>query len=164
LIILTLLALALILFVRKTQGMKRDVDAARAEFLQRVGYEYVSALTPKSSLARRKNTPEGAISHYFDVYSEPAGKVTAQAWQLESPKPRISFQLVEKKAVGTTRALLNLVGPFKRTLTLMYPGPYQLGDAELDARFALYANDAAAATSIVRQPDLRKELLELAWV
>src|SRR5438045_8127055 len=96
--ILTLCAVALILLVRKTQGMKGEVDAARVDFLQRVGYEYASALTPKSTMARHKNTPEGAFRHYFDVYSESGARVSAQAWQLESPKPRTSFQLVEKKA------------------------------------------------------------------
>lgn len=162
--ILALCALALILFIRKVRGMKGDVDAAQAEFLQKVGYEYVSTLTLKASPTRRKNTPEGVFTHYFDVYSEAASKVTVQAWQLDCPKPRVSFQLVEKKLVGATRALLNLVGPFKRTLTLHYPGPHPLEDAELDARFTLYANDATAAARILRQPDLRNGLLELASV
>jgi len=165
LIIVALGAGALILFIRKVQGMKGDVDAARAEFLQQVGYEYVSTLTRKSSPVRRKNTPDGGLNHYFEVYTEGGSRVTVQAWTLECPKPsRTSFQLVEKKLVGATRKLLNLVGPFKRTLTLAYPGPHPIGDAELDARFALYANDVAAAVWIVRQPDLRKGLLELASV
>ena len=163
--IVALCAGALILFIRKMQGLKGAVDAARAEFLQKVGYEYVSALTRKSSPVRRKSTSEGTFTHYFEVYSESGSRVTVQAWELECPKPsRTSFQLVEKKLVGVTRALLNLVGPFKRTLTLAYPGPHPIGDAELDARFAFYSNDPAAAARIVRQPDLRKGLLELASV
>jgi hypothetical protein len=87
-----------------------------------------------------------------------------EAWQLESPKPRPCFQLIEKKLLSTTRALLNLAGPFKYTLTLAYPGPYPLDDADLDARFGLYAADPAVAASIIRQPDLRNRLLELASV
>jgi hypothetical protein len=162
--IVALCALSLAVLLRKTRAMKGDVDAARAAFRQQVGYEYVSALTLKSSPARCKETPDGVLTHYFEVYSEAGATVTAQAWRLESPQQRTSFQLVEKKLVSTSRALLNLVGPFKRTVTLIYPGPFPIGDADLDARFALYANDAAAASVIVRQPELRRGLLELAWV
>lgn len=156
---------AIILFIRKAKGMKGDVDAARAEFLQQVGYGYVSSLTPASSPVRRKNTPQGSFTHEFEVYSKGGSKVTTQSWELASPNPsRTSFQLVEKKMLSSGRALLNLVGPTKRTLTIAYPGPHPVGDAELDARFALYANDARGAVAIVRQPDLRKALLELASV
>jgi len=156
---------ALIWYIRKMQGFKADVDAARAEFLQKVGYEYVSALTLKSNPVRRKNTPQGGFTHYFETYSEAGAKVTVQAWELDCPKPsRTSFQIVEKKMVGVTRALLNMVSPVKRTLTVAYPGPHPMGDPELDARLALYANDAASAVGIVRQPEFRKELLEMASV
>jgi hypothetical protein len=163
-IILALGALALLLFIRRIQRMKGAVTAARAEFQQQVGYEYVSALTPKASPARRKTTPEGIFTHYFSVYSEPGATVTVQTWELASPQPRTGFQLVEKKLVSTTRALLNLVGPFQRTLTVVYPGPFPLGEADLDARFALYTDDVAAARAIVRQPELRQELLAFASV
>ena len=60
LVIVAFAAGAIILYIRKMQGSKKDVDAARAEFLQKVGYEYVSALTRKSSPIRRKSTPKAA--------------------------------------------------------------------------------------------------------
>jgi hypothetical protein len=162
--IFALCVLAILLFIQNAQGMKGDVNAAQAEFQQQVGYEYVSALTPKASSARRKTTPEGILTHYFSVYSEPGATVTMQTWELASPQPRTAFQLVEKKLVSTTRAFLNLVGPFKRTLAVIYPGPVPLGDADLDSRFALYSKEAGTATAIVRQPELRQELLALTSV
>jgi hypothetical protein len=163
--IVALCAVALVITIRKTRAMKGDVDDARAAFRQQVGYEYVSALTRKATEhGRRKDTPDGVLTHYFEVYSEAGATVTAQAWRLESPQQRTSFQLVEKKLVSTSRAFLNLVGPFQRTVTVSYPGPYPMGDADLDARFALYANDAASARAIVRQPELRSAVLELASV
>ena len=60
LVIVAFAAGAIILYIRKMQGLKKDVDAARAEFLQKVGYEYVSALTRKSSPTRRKRLPKAA--------------------------------------------------------------------------------------------------------
>ena len=83
LLIVALCAGALILFIRKVKGMKGDVDAARAEFLEKIGYQYVSALTWKSSPVRRKSAPEGGFTHYFEVYSEGRSTVTVQAWTLE---------------------------------------------------------------------------------
>jgi hypothetical protein len=59
------------LYIRKMRGLKKDVDAARAEFLQKVGYEYVSALTRKSNPIRRKRTPQGSNSQACTVTIDP---------------------------------------------------------------------------------------------
>lgn len=61
---------------------------------------------------------------------------------------------------GGGRALLNLVGPISRTLTVKFPGPHSTGDAELDARFVLYAVDGGAA-GLVRRAEVKAALLEL---
>jgi hypothetical protein len=158
-------AAALILFIKKMQGLKGEVDAAKADFLQQVGYEYASMLTVGSKPSREKSTPQGKFTHHFEIYREGRQRITAQSWQLETPKPpRAAFQLIDKKLVGNLRALLNLAGPVKRTLTLVFPGPHPTGDAELDARVALYATDVPSACSVIREPGARKALLELASV
>jgi hypothetical protein len=154
-----------VLLVKKLTGMRKEVDAARAEFLQRTGYAYVSALTLKANPTRQKDTQSGRFTHYFEVYSEGAKRITAQSWQLDSRvPPRVPFQVVDRKLVGAMRAFLNVVGPTKRTLTIAYPGPYPTGDAEFDARFAVYSPDMRGACAIVLQPDLRRALLQLATV
>lgn len=155
----------LLLFIKKMMKLRVEVDAARAEFLQRTGYQYVSALTSKANPTRRKETPNGQFTHYFEIYSEAGKRVTAQSWWLAtSQPPRVNFQVVDRKLIGAMRAFLNLVGPTKRTLEIIYPGPYATGDAEFDARFALFTSDFQAACSIVLQYEMRRALLSLASV
>ncbi len=156
---------ALWMFIRKVAGMKGDVDAAKAEFQQQVGYEYASGLTVGKDPTRRKSTPDGDFIHHYEVYSDGSYRVTAQSWLLEHPRPsKPSFQVVDKKLIGTTQKLLNLVGPVKRTITISMAGPHPIGDTDLDARFALYTADVPGSIAILRQPEVRKSLLDLAAV
>jgi hypothetical protein len=156
---------ALILFIKKMQGLKGEVNAAKADFLQQVGYEYASVLTVGSKPSRQKTTPQGTFTHHFEIYREGQQRITAQSWQLDTPQPpRANFQLIDKKLVGNLRAFLNLVGPVKRMLTIVHPGPHPTGDAELDARFALYAADVPGACAVLGDSELKKALLELASV
>jgi hypothetical protein len=75
----------------------------------------------------------------------------------------VSFQLIDKSLTGAMRTFLNLVGPTKRILTIIYPGPHPIGDAELD-RFSLYATNVPGAIAVIRQVAVRKALLSLASV
>jgi hypothetical protein len=157
--------LLLVLFVAKMKRLKGEVDAARAEFLQRTGYPYASALTLKGSPTRQKETPNGVFTHYFEIYSEGGKRITAQSWQLAARRPpAVGFQVVDRKLIGAMRAFLNVVGPTKRTLEIVYPGPVATGDAEFDARFALFTADPARACTIVLQYETRRALLSLASV
>jgi hypothetical protein len=49
----------LLLFIKKVRGLKGQVDAAKAEFRQQVGYEYASTLTVGQPPTRTKDTPQG---------------------------------------------------------------------------------------------------------
>lgn len=154
-----------LLLIKKMMKLRGEVDAARAEFLQRTGYQYVSALTLKAAPTRQKETQNGQFTHYFEIYSEGGKRITAQSWQLATRQPpRVSFQVVDRKLIGAMRAFLNVVGPTKRTLEIVYPGPFATGDAEFDARFALFTPDFEAARSIVLQYETRRALLGLASV
>lgn len=155
----------IVLLVKKLAGMRKEVDAAKAEFLQRTGYEYVSMLTLKANPTRQKETPGGRFSHYFEIYTEGGKRITAQSWQLEARRPpRAHFQVVDRKLIGAMRSFLNVVGPTKRILSIAYPGPTATGDTEFDARFALFAPDVRNACSVVLQPEMRRALLSLASV
>ena len=164
-VVIVVCVVALGLFIKKMMGLRGEVDAAKAEFLHQVGYEYASALTLNPSPHREKSTPQGKFTHYFEVYSEGNARITAQSWRLDtSTPPRTAFQLVDKKLVGNMRAFVNLIGPIKHTLTIVYPGPYPIGDAELDGRFALYSSDVPSACAVIQQPEVRKALLDLVSV
>ncbi|HZE98022.1 MAG TPA: hypothetical protein VE981_13415 [Planctomycetota bacterium] len=164
-VVVLVLVGALLLFIRKVAGMKGEVDAARAEFLQKVGYEYASGLTVGKPAGREKITPDGKFSYHYEVYSEGGKRITAQGWELAASKPpRVTLQLIDKSLIGARQALMNLVGPVKRSMTVVYPGPHPIGDAELDARFALHSPNAEAAADFVRKPEMKKALLELVSV
>jgi hypothetical protein len=150
----------IVLLVKHLTGLRGAVDAARAEFLQVVGYPWASPLGGDPNRTRSKQTPAGVFTHTFDVRAEGSSQVTVQAWHLAA-RPAVSFQVIEKSLVGAGRALLNLVGPISRTLTVKFPGPHATGDAELDARFVLFATDAGAAAGVVRRTEVKAALLEL---
>jgi hypothetical protein len=159
-----LLFAGILVLVIKGKRVRGEVTAAKAEFLRRVGYEYASGLTVSSSPLRRKMTPDGRLTHRYEVYTEGRSRVTAQGWQLECAARGPVFQLVDRKLLGNLQALLNVTGLSRRTLQIAYPGPHPTGDAALDAHFALFAPDAPSACAMVRQPAMRKALLDLASV
>jgi len=160
-----LLVLVLVLFVKKMMGLKTEVDAARADFMKEVGYEYASALRPSPSPSRQKNTAQGLLTHYFEIYREGSKRITVQSWELKPNAPsRIQFQLVDKKLVGSTRKLLNIVGPVQRTVQIAFPGPHLTGDAEIDARFAFFSPEPERASAVLLKPEIRETLLSLASV
>jgi hypothetical protein len=152
--------LSIVLLVKNLTGLRGEVDRARADFLTAVGYPWASSLGGDPNRTRSKQTTAGVFSHTFDVRAEGRGTVTAQSWHLAA-RPGVSFQLIEKSLVGAGRALLNLVGPVSRTLTVKFPGPHAIGDAELDARFVLHTNEPAAAGALLRRVELKAALAEL---
>ncbi|MGH7330060.1 MAG: hypothetical protein ACREJX_17070, partial [Polyangiaceae bacterium] len=89
-----------LLLIIKSSGMRGKVDAARAEFLQRVGYPWASALGGDQARTRTKQTPAGTFSHTFDQYTEGSKRITVQFWHLAA-QPAVHFQIIEKSLLGT---------------------------------------------------------------
>lgn len=145
------------LIIKQMSGVRAAVDAARAEFLQKVGYAWASALGGDPSRTRSKQTPSGVLSHTFDARVDGTATTTVQWWHLAA-KPPAQFQLIEKSLVGVGRAVLNVVGPISKTLTIKFPGPHLIGDPALDARFVLHAPDAASASALVRRAEVKAVL------
>jgi hypothetical protein len=157
--------LGLVLFIHKMLGLEGEVDAAKAHFLRQVGDEYDSMPIVGSKPTSQETTPQGTFTRSFEICHEGRARVTARSRKLETQQhPRASFQLTDKKLVGNLRSFLDLAGPVKRTLSIVYPGPHPAGDAEPDASFVPYATDVPAASAVLREPEVKKALLDLASV
>jgi hypothetical protein len=160
-VVVVLLAIAVPSYFIVKQALKAKplVDAAKARFAEQVGYAFGG---PQSILAEdegRRALPEGQLVFHCAKRSEGNSMVTTQSWWLTSPAaPRASFRLVSRNLVSASQTIANFFGPHAIKVARPYPGPHSLGDPNLDARFALYADDAAAARAVLLQPQVSQAL------
>ena len=165
LVVILAIAVPSYLFYRSLMKAKPMVDAAKARFVEHVGYPYGG---PQSMLAEdqgQRLLPEGRLVFHCAKKREGNDMVTTQSWWLTpAGAPRASFRVVSKHLVSVTRAIDNFFGPHAIKVARPYPGPHSLGDPMLDERFALYADDPDAARAVLLQPHILHALASFASV
>lgn len=138
---------------------KAAVEAAKARFLEQVGYAYGGPMSALASDDGHRKLPEGDLVFHCSV-TEAGGKtVTRQSWALvPSLPPRAHFRLVSRHLVGAGRAIESFFGPKAIRLGRTDAPPTLIGDPQLDARYVLYAHHPAAARAVLMQPHVRTAL------
>lgn len=148
-----------LLTLRAAKKYKPMVDAAKARFQGEVGYPFGGPMAPLQGPSQ-KSTPRGLLVHTFESRMEGSKQVSSQSWTLTlAAPPPVEMQLVERRRLGGGQTLRNLVGPTSFHVSVGYPGPVATGDADLDARFALFSPNPDAATQVLRNPALKADLL-----
>ena len=153
-------------FYFRMRALKPEVDAAKQAFFEQVGYAFGGPMALRKGVAPfTVTTPDGVITFRSDTWQSGGKQLTTQSWTLHPvAPPPATFQLIEKRLMGTLQSLKNLVGPTARTVTVQFPGPHTIDDAELEARFTLYAAEPQYAQEMLGRHDVKSELLGLTEV
>ncbi len=106
--------------------------------------------------------------HYLTHYKVGFGKTQmAVSWVCPLASPaRFGLQVVEAGLADASPSarVSRTLSPYKYDWQARYAERIQIGDQELDARFAFVCNDQAAARGLLASPDLRPVLLSLRHV
>jgi hypothetical protein len=89
---------------------------------------------------------------------------TAAWWMPLARTAAIRLQVAERSFGGATKALKELVTSHERTWSQRYPVRVEVGDRELDERFAFFGIDEGEVRSALGRADVRDLLLGLAEV
>jgi hypothetical protein len=149
-------------------------EAARRSFFEQTDYRYTaiaSAGLEAQLTHRHVNFREedftapiagvGALRYRSQTQQTGRQRITTASWSMRVERPLgASWQIVDRALQPSlTGALATAVTGRKRSWKAVYPGPIPTGDAELDARFAVYAPATTDVPRVLGNPELRERLL-----
>lgn len=163
--------------------MRRGLEPAMREFMEKTGYRVAGASDPsiESSLRvwsaafeqqRKKASYDVTVwrdaqgwmltQRTFMGFSDPKSRVytMAASWQMVA-RPRVRVHIAEKSLGGMGQRIAGAITSTKRCFEPRYTVPIQTGDAGLDGRFQIWGEDPAAVASVLRYPGLREALLAM---
>lgn len=158
-------------------GARRNApawEAARRSFFEQTDYRYtaIANASLEAQLTHRHvNFREedftaplarvGVLRYRSQTHKVGRQRITTASWSVRTERAlRGSWQIVDRALVSSlTSALATAVTGRKRSWKQAYPGPVSTGDAELDARFAVYAPATTDVPRVLGNQELRERLL-----
>ena len=180
-VIFLVTVVALVLSTRKNLP---EILAAQTEFFTETGYRHPEIpnagidetvrFAPrrgnawKMELEKRyvRPDPAGAFVFASSARTEGRYRVRRESWRMVlASAPSLRLQIAERKLMPSAgKAIGEHFTGKERTWKRVYPGPIELDDKALSARFAVFGTDPDAIRRLLAKPEVRDRLLAAAEI